>query len=136
MSNLWKAPKLPQRAMLHAKAIYNEHFVIVKDRTIPNRRTFYLSPVFHDTDDFVRVTFIRPTAANDRSKGVWADAIVSWKNKHYHIDTRPLTLVHPVTGKSHELSYYEARHVYEGWHHELPEADIFYICNPRPKTSD
>ena len=63
MSNLWKAPKLPQRAMLHAKAIYNEHFVIVKDRTIPNRRTFYLSPVFHDTDDFVRVTFIRPTAA-------------------------------------------------------------------------
>ena len=120
-------PTFKDRALLHAQGVWPERYIVHEHRRASERRVYKLIPVKHahlPRPTPVWVTFIRT------EHKYWHDVIVRRGQRTAHINVSPIRLAYHATDKPELQEYYHARHIYEGWHHEDPEAEIQYICNP------
>ena len=128
-------PSFKELALLHANGIWPERYTVREHTRSSDRRVFKLIPIkyIHNSRPTpVWVTFIRDEEKN------WTDVIVRRKKRSAIIDVRPFKLSYKSTDSQVLLNYYHARHVFEGWHHDDPDAEIRHICNPpqRHQQSD
>ncbi len=120
-------PSFKERALLHARAIWPELYFVEEAFQTKKKRTYKLIPhkyVHLHNPTPVWVTFFKD------DKNEWADVVVRRGVRTVTIDVRPLKLKYKSEDPYTVLNYYNARFIYEGWHHDDPEAEISYICNP------
>ena len=120
-------PSFKERALLHAQGVWNERYAVREHSKTPDKRVYKLIPLkyIHNTRPKpVWVTFVR----DDEKQ--WSDVIVRRGERSAIINVRPFSLSYKSTDPHIRLNYYHARHVFEGWHHDDPDAEIQYICNP------